>query len=204
MTASLDRLLAEQREKERLQNELSIAQEVQANLFPQANISLPMLELHGACYPAQTVSGDYYDFLLFGDAGLEIALVDISGKGISAALLMATLHSAVRAYRFAGGELVMAGDFAAASRGFSGGENGECGDMFEEPARILALLNRHLYRSTQPEKYATLFLAHYDGASSRLTYSTGGQLPPLLLRADDTVTRLDCGGTVVGLMDNMS
>jgi sigma-B regulation protein RsbU (phosphoserine phosphatase) len=204
MTASLGRLLAEQREKERLQNELSIAQEVQANLFPQANISLPMLELHGACYPAQTVSGDYYDFLLFGDSGLEIALGDISGKGISAALLMATLHSAVRAYRFAGGELVMAGDFAAAGRSFSGGENGECGDMFEEPARILALLNRHLFRSTQPEKYATLFLAHYDGASSRLTYSTGGQLPPLLLRANDTVTRLDCGGTVVGLMDNIS
>ena len=204
MTASLDRLLEEQREKERLQNELSIAQEVQANLFPQANISLPMLELHGACYPAQTVSGDYYDFLLFGDSGLEIALGDISGKGISAALLMATLHSAVRAYRFAGGELVMAGDFADGGRGISGQENGECGDMFEEPARILALLNRHLYRSTQPEKYATLFLAHYDGASSRLTYSTGGQLPPLLLRADDTVTRLDCGGTVVGLIDNMS
>ena len=98
----------------------------------------------------------------------------------------------------------MAGDFAAAGRGFSGRENSDCGDMFEEPARILALLNRHLYRSTQPEKYATLFLAHYDGASSRLTYSTGGQLPPLLLRANDTVTRLDCGGTVVGLIDNMS
>jgi phosphoserine phosphatase RsbU/P len=206
MTASLARLLVEQREKERLQNELSIAQEVQANLFPRSNINLPMLELHGACYPAQTVSGDYYDFLVFGDAGLGIALGDISGKGISAALLMATLHSAVRAYRFAGEELVLEGNIAAAAAAthLAGEVEAQCGEVFEEPGKILALLNRHLYRSTQPEKYATLFLAHYDGAYRRLIYSTGGQLPPLLLRADDTVTRLDCGGTVVGLIDNVS
>jgi sigma-B regulation protein RsbU (phosphoserine phosphatase) len=80
----------------------------------------------------------------------------------------------------------------------------ECGELFEEPSKILALLNRHLYRSTQPEKYATLFLGHYDGLKSRLIYSNGGQLPPFLLRADDSVTRLDCGGTVVGLLNNMS
>lgn len=203
MTASIARLLDEQREKERLQNELSIAQEVQANLFPQSNISLPMLDLHGACYPARTVSGDYYDFLVFGEGGLGLALGDISGKGISAALLMATLHSAVRAYRFAGEERALAGNIAGKDGGIAVAEP-ECGELFEEPAKILALLNRHLYRSTQPEKYATLFLAHYDGASSRLVYSTGGQLPPLLLRADNSVTRLDCGGTVVGLMDNMS
>lgn len=203
MTSSLARLVDEQREKERLQNELSIAQEVQANLFPQASVSLPMLELHGACYPARTVSGDYYDFLLFGDCGLGLALGDISGKGISAALLMATLHSAVRAFRFAGEERVLEGTVAGGT-GYTDGEEVECGEMFEEPARILAMLNRHLYRSTQPEKYATLFLARYDGASQRLVYSTGGHLPPLLLRTDDTVTRLDRGGTVVGLIDNVS
>lgn len=206
MTSSLARLLVEQREKERLQNELSIAQEVQSNLFPRSSISLPMLELHGACYPARTVSGDYYDFLVFGNAGLGIALGDISGKGISAALLMATLHSAVRAYRFAGEELVLEGNLAKAiaATHYSGEEEVEAGETFEQPAKILALLNRHLYRSTQPEKYATLFLAHYDGATRRLIYSNGGQLPPLLLRADDSVTRLDCGGTVVGLIDNVS
>ncbi len=211
MTSSLERLLEEQREKERLQSELAIAQEVQANLFPLANISLPMLELHGACFPARTVSGDYYDFLLSGTNGLGIALGDISGKGISAALLMATLHSAVRAYRFAGEELVTAGNSAlssipySSSLSFAGATaEVECGELFEEPGKILALLNRHLFRSTQPEKYATLFLAHYDGTRNQLIYSTGGQLPPLLLRADDTVARLDCGGTVVGLIDNMS
>lgn len=206
MAASLERLLAEQREKERLQNELAIAQEVQANLFPRGRIALPMLELHGVCLPARTVSGDYYDFLLFGETGLGIALGDISGKGISAALLMATLHSAVRAYRFAGEELVVEGAAAMVNpRTRRTGEHDiECGELFEEPAKILALLNRHLYRSTQPEKYATLFLAHYDGITRRLVYSNGGHLPPLLLRANDTVTRLDRGGCVVGLLDELN
>jgi sigma-B regulation protein RsbU (phosphoserine phosphatase) len=205
MAASITRLLLEQREKERLQNELSIAQEVQANLFPHGRIALPMLEIHGICLPARTVSGDYYDFLLFGNTGLGIALGDISGKGISAALLMATLHSAVRAYRFAGEELVTEGTYALASprTRMVGEQEVECGELFEEPARILSLLNRHLYRSTQPEKYATLFLAHYDGLSRRLVYSNGGHLPPILLRANDTVTRLDRGGCVVGLLDDL-
>ncbi|MBW4043837.1 MAG: SpoIIE family protein phosphatase [Acidobacteria bacterium] len=199
MTSSLERLLAEQREKERMQNELAIAQEVQANLFPQSRVSMPMLDLYGVCYPARSVSGDYYDFLVFRDSALGIALGDISGKGISAALLMATLHSAVRAYRFAGEELV-APNPAKLGAALKSDDN-EGGVLFEDPARVLAMLNRHLYRSTQPEKYATLFLAHYDGNSHQLVYSNGGQLPPLVLRADNSVTRLDCGGTVVGLID---
>jgi sigma-B regulation protein RsbU (phosphoserine phosphatase) len=208
MTASLGRLLQEQREKERLQSELAIAQEVQANLFPRSDVSLPSLELHGVCRPARSVSGDYYDFLLFGDRGLGLAIGDISGKGISAALLMASLHSAVRAYRFAGQELVYDGMRAMASASALdrriGAEEIDCGEWFESPGKVLALLNRHLFRSTQPEKYATLFLAHYDVMGSRLTYANGGQLPPFVLRKDNAVTRLDCGGTVVGLIDNMS
>jgi sigma-B regulation protein RsbU (phosphoserine phosphatase) len=207
MSYSLERLLAEQREKERLQGELVIAQEVQANLFPRSTVSLPMLELHGACYPARTVSGDYYDFLVFGNSGLGLALGDISGKGISAALLMATLHSAVRAYRYAGEDLITAGRIIGAAIDEKVGGNGSNGhgpDPFLEPAKILTQLNRHLYHSTQPEKYATLFLAHYDGATSQLTYSCGGQLPPMILRSDDSVTPLTCGGTVVGLLENVS
>ncbi len=210
MTASLARLLIEQKEKERLQNELSIAQEVQANLFPSGNISLPMLELHGVCKPARSVSGDYYDFLLFGEGRLGIALGDISGKGISAALLMATLHSAVRAYRIAGEEIIHAG-----SSGLMVPERldrlwvdnpqlaKDLVQLFDSPARILLLLNKHLYRSTQMEKYATLFLAHYDGGARTLTYSNGGQLPPLVLGRDGSVKRLDCGGPVVGLLQDV-
>ena len=207
MTASLARLLIEQKEKERLQNELSIAQEVQANLFPSSNISLPMLELHGVCKPAQSVSGDYYDFLLFGNDRLGIALGDISGKGISAALLMATLHSAVRAYRIAGEEIISAGNTGLLVEDHLHrlwAENPQLAkdlvQMFDSPARILLLLNKHLYRSTQIEKYATLFLAHYDGRDQVLTYSNGGQLPPLVLGLDGSIKRMDCGGPVIGLL----
>ncbi len=212
MTGSLQRLLMEQKEKERLQNEISIAQEVQANLFPLKVNDLPTLELHGVCRPARSVSGDYYDFLVFEQertggnghseiTGVGIALGDISGKGISAALLMATLHSAVRAYRLASEELVPA--TANGTAMFSRSEQAGCSELFESPGRILALLNRHLFRSTQPEKYATLFLAHYDAASSRMTYANAGQLPPLVLSRDGAVRRLDRGGTVVGLLDGM-
>jgi sigma-B regulation protein RsbU (phosphoserine phosphatase) len=213
MTGSLQRLLVEQQEKERLQNEISIAQEVQANLFPRQITSLPTLELHGVCRPARSVSGDYYDFLVFHESannghasrketGVGIAIGDISGKGISAALLMATLHSAVRAYRFASEELVFS-ESAVEGLLASRDELGHCDELFQSPGRILSLLNRHLYRSTQPEKYATLFLAHYDARSAMLTYSNAGQLPPLVLGRDGVVRRLDCGGTVVGLMDGM-
>jgi sigma-B regulation protein RsbU (phosphoserine phosphatase) len=77
------------------------------------------------------------------------------------------------------------------------------GKLFELPGRILALLNRHLYRSTQAAKYATLFLAHYDADTAELTYSNAGHLPPFVMGTDRSVRRLDCGGTVVGLMDGM-
>lgn len=208
MTGSLQRLLQEQKEKDRLQSEISIAQEVQANLFPQRVTDLSTLELHGISRPARAVSGDYYDFLPFEDGagmpnGIGIALGDISGKGISAALLMATLHSAVRAYRLASEELFLHGKVGPGMAARPGGRMEAGAELFESPGRILSLLNRHLFRSTQPEKYATLFLAHYEAATARLTYSNGGQLPPLVLRTDGTIRRLDCGGTVVGLMDGM-
>jgi len=214
MTSSLQRLLVEQQEKERLQSEITIAQEVQANLFPHHISNLLDLELHGVCRPARSVSGDYYDFLVFHEeahdghasrreTGVGIALGDISGKGISAALLMATLHSAVRAYRFASEELVYSESTLAALMSDRDATGVDCDELFQSPGRILSLLNRHLYRSTQPEKYATLFLAHYDAASTMLTYSNAGQLPPLVLTSRGAIHRLDQGGTVVGLMDGM-
>ncbi len=196
MTGSLANLLEQQREKERLLSELEIAQEVQNNLFPRNRVDMPRFELHGICKPARTVSGDYYDFILEGESKLCLALGDISGKGISAALLMASLHSAVRAYRLAGDELEVDGTAEV--------EDGEPARTFASPGKLLALLNRHLYASTQPEKYATLFFACYDSATRKLTYSNGGQLPPLVLCADGTVKRLDCGGSVVGLLEGLA
>ena len=196
MSESLERLLEQQREKERMQSELEIAQEVQNNLFPQGQVQMPGLELHGFCKPARTVSGDYYDFLLMGESELCLAMGDISGKGISAALLMASLHSAVRAYRFVGE------DYAVGNGHVQHFMQGAV--SFSSPGKVLSLLNRHLFRSTQAEKYATLFLAHYNTHSRRLVYSNGGQLPPFVLCANGAVRRLACGGSVVGLLDNLS
>ncbi len=200
MSESLVRLLEQQKEKERMEGELEIAQEVQSNLFPSSDVRLEGLELHGLCRPARTVSGDYYDFLVLGDHALCMAIGDISGKGISAALLMAGLHSAVRAFSLGGNE--MFGNKAFKSTG-NGQPAASSMEVFQSPANLMRLLNLHLYSSTQAEKYATLFLANYDVASRVLRYSNGGQLPPLVLRADGSVLRLDKGGTVVGLLDDI-
>jgi phosphoserine phosphatase RsbU/P len=196
MTENLQKLIAEQKEKERLQSELEIAHEVQAQLFPRANVGTSTLQLNGICRPARIVSGDYYDFLSYGPEQVMVAVGDISGKGISAALLMATIHSAVRAYEQE--QLVSVGMAAAY------GTNSRVA-AFEprvappSPAQMLWLLNRHLFQSTQPEKYATLFLGFYDDEKHRLTYANAGHLPPIVLGADGTVRRLETGGTVVGL-----
>src|SRR5712691_11633128 len=205
MTASIERLIIEQKEKQRLENELVIAQEVQAQLFPKEVSQLESLEVHGFCRPARTVSGDYYDFLTVNTDKMILAAGDVSGKGISAALLMATIHSAVRAYSLEGmprlREPVAVGAVAGTGMMMASGlsPSGEA-----SPATLLALLNHQLYESTPLEKYATLFLALYDGASRKLTYSNGGHLPPVIISEDGTLRRLDCGGMVVGLFDNLS
>src|SRR6202021_2890447 len=204
MTASIEKLIQEQKEKQRLENELAIAQEVQNQLFPRPVSGLESLEVHGFCRPARTVSGDYYDFLTASSHKLILAVGDISGKGISAALLMATIHSAVRAYSVESlpqmREPVAVGALAGA-----GGVLATWPEGIEiSPGALLGLLNHQLYESTPPEKYATLFLGIYDGRSHRLTYSNGGHLPPILIRKDGAIRRLEAGGTVVGLFDNMS
>lgn len=203
MTESLEELLREQQEKQRLENEITIAQEVQAQLFPRHIAQLPSLEVHGFCRPARSVSGDYYDFLPLGSERLVLAVGDVSGKGISAALLMATIHSAVRAYSMEGipafrqAQAVGAGP--ALAQKFDGLPGAE-----SSPSILLSLLNHQLYHSTPAEKYATLFLATYDGSSRRLTFSNAGHLPPMLLSETGSVRRLEDGGTVVGLFDDRS
>jgi sigma-B regulation protein RsbU (phosphoserine phosphatase) len=204
MTASIENLIEEQKEKQRLQNELTIAQEVQAQLFPQHISQLASLEVYGFCRPARTVSGDYYDFLTVDSDKIILAVGDVSGKGISAALLMATIHSAVRAYSLEGNPSLslpvavgeMAGPSLALVSRLDGAE--------VSSGAMLSLLNHQLYQSTPSEKYATLFLGVYDGDQRKLTYSNGGHLPPIILAEDGSLRRLDRGGTVIGLFDHRS
>ncbi|MGZ6371360.1 MAG: PP2C family protein-serine/threonine phosphatase, partial [Bdellovibrionota bacterium] len=192
------------KEKQRLENELVIAQEVQAQLFPKEVSQLESLEVHGFCRPARTVSGDYYDFLTLKTDKLILAAGDVSGKGISAALLMATIHSAVRAYSMEGMPLLREAAAVGAAVGSammlaSGVEGVEV-----SPGALLSLLNHQLYESTPQEKYATLFLAVYEGSSRKLTYSNGGHLPPFIISAEGSTRRLEAGGMVVGLFDSLS
>ena len=203
MTASIEKLIEEQKQKQRLENELAIAQEVQEQLFPHHISQLASLEVYGFCRPARTVSGDYYDFLTLGPERLILAVGDISGKGISAALLMATIHSAVRAYSLEGIPLLREAVAVGATAG-SGITAPALQGAEVSAATMLSLLNHQLYESTPAEKYATLFLGIYDGQQRKLTYSNAGHLPPIILGEDGSLRRLECGGTVIGLFNQVN
>ncbi len=164
MMRSVGTLIEEQRQRHRLENELSIAREVQTQLFPHELPSVPGVELAAICRPARMVSGDYYDFIRIGPTRLAIALADISGKGISAALLMASLQAALHS------ELLREGHF-------SPGEE----TLPPNTSEIVAHLNRHLYLSTSDERYATLFFAVYDTETRQLSYTNAGHLPPFYI-----------------------
>ncbi len=206
MIESLQKLLREQKEKQRLENELSIAQEVQAQLFPRQSSELETLELYGVCKPARTVSGDYYDYVPLGPNRVAIAVGDISGKGISAALMMATIHSAVRAYSLERTPALAAASVGSGVHVTANYDNSSFGDgeVDISPAQLCAMLNRQVYHSTPPEKYATMFLGIYDGATRKFSYSNAGHLPPLLLSRTRSLRRLETGGSVIGLFDGLS
>jgi phosphoserine phosphatase RsbU/P len=206
MTGSLAKLIEEQKEKQRLENELSIAYEVQELLFPRQVTDLPTLEVHGLCVPARTVSGDYYDFIPLGSDRLVIAVGDISGKGISAALLMATVHAFVRAYSMEPEMALLPAALAYGAHQDSRRDYRGDGSTESQlaPAMLMTTLNYQLFRSTPAAKYATMFLGCYDCKSRVLTYCNAGHLPPLILRATGEVTRLAVNGTVVGLFSGVT
>jgi phosphoserine phosphatase RsbU/P len=174
MTSSISELIEGQRERQRLENEVEIAREVQQQLFPHTIPSLPGLELAGICRPARVVSGDYYDFIPLDGTRVGIALADISGKGIFAALLMASLQAALR---------------STASLEAGAGS-----------AEIVSRLNKHLFRNTSDDRYATLFYAVYDSQAKTLTYTNAGHLAPFFVERG-SVRSLDQGGTVVGMFE---
>lgn len=178
MTDNLERLLSVEKEKERLQTELEIAREVQGQLYPKQLPPSSGLALTVECDPARMVSGDYYDYQLLTPDQLAFAIGDVAGKGISAALLMATLQSALRAQM---NQYIDAPDDAP--------------DV--SPADLVSKLNKQIYANTAPEKYATFFFGLYDAHSQVLTYTNAGHLPPLLFRHGE-VTQLEINGTVVG------
>ena len=181
MTESIARLIVDSRERQRLESELAIAREVQAQMFPRAVPKLPGLELCGVCRPARAVSGDFYDFVQLGPGRVAFALGDVSGKGISAALVMANLHSIVRTQ-------------LSLLRPADGG-----GEIVFSTSELVSRTNRQLVACTAPEKFATFFFANYDDRSGALAYCNAGHLPPLLVRRGKA-RRLDVNGLIVGIM----
>jgi len=179
MTANIERLLVVAKENERLQNELEIAREVQTQLYPRVTPMLQSMCIEALLSPARMVSGDYYDYQKLDGSRLAIAIGDVAGKGISAALLMATVQSALR---------------TQIRHCLEGSGSGE---LKVSTSQLVSQLNKHLHAHTSPEKFATFYLGVYNEASSLLTYTNAGHLPPILIHEGEAAF-LEVNGTVVG------
>lgn len=165
-------LATEAAQRERANREMEIAREVQERLFPQEIPELPGAKIAGFCRPALGVGGDYYDVIDLGDGRVGLAVGDVSGKGISAALLMASLRASLRGVTLDGPR-----DFA----------------------KLMHKVNRLVYEASASNRYATFFFASYDPLTRRLDCVNAGHNPPVLLRGDETI-RLEADGPVVGLL----
>jgi sigma-B regulation protein RsbU (phosphoserine phosphatase) len=166
------KLIGRVAEQEALKRELDIAREVQAGLLPQKRPAIAGLDYDGSCRMAREVGGDYFDFLDLGSGRLGLALGDIAGKGVSAALLMASLQALLR---------------------------GQAKQLADEPASLVSHINAALAESMDPSKFATFFYAVYDPAARTLTYVNAGHNPPFLLRAGTAmVSRLRPTGLALG------
>lgn len=165
------RLLDVQVEQKRLANELAVASEIQLRLHPAAPPAINGYDLMGVSFPCYEVGGDYFDFIQKRDGRVVIALGDVSGKGTGAALLMSSIHAAVRA---------------------------QCTTRLS-PSEIVTEINQYIYDNTPSNRYVTLFYSELDPRTHQLTYINGGHNSPLLVRASGEVTPLDIGGFPVGI-----
>jgi sigma-B regulation protein RsbU (phosphoserine phosphatase) len=166
----------EMAQREKLNREIEIAREVQERLFPQSLPPIAGIDYFGACRPALGVGGDYYDFLPLANGDLGVAIGDVSGKGIAAALLMASLQASLR-----GQAMMNQGDLAC----------------------LMSNVNQLVFNATPINRYATFFYGQYNRANRVFTYVNAGHNPPIVLRRSRDgvvhVIRLETGGPVVGL-----
>ena len=168
-------LRASRHELARKQAELNFAHQVQQALFPRQFPRDRALEFSGVCVPASGISGDYYDVLDLADGRLVFAIADISGKGISAAILMSNLHAVLRTLAHSG----------------------------LPPAEVCAQLNRHLFDVADGTRFATMFYAEWDCHERRLRYINAGHNAPIYL-SPSGARRLEPGGTPIGMFYEMT
>ncbi|HEY7498996.1 MAG TPA: GAF domain-containing SpoIIE family protein phosphatase [Vicinamibacterales bacterium] len=181
-------IAAEVSQRERMNRELEIAREVQERLFPQDCPPIDGLDYAGACRPALGVGGDYYDFIPLSPTELGIAIGDVSGKGIPAALLMSGLRASLRALQQSQGVAVHE---APGVRAFA---------LDAGLARMMSIINELVYESSSSNRYATFFYGQYDAVTRSLVFVNAGHNPPIVLRRGGEVLRLETGGPVVGLL----
>ena len=155
----------------RVRSDIEIARTVQQRLLGKAGTPIPGLDYAGSCLPMGDIGGDYFDFLDTPDGDLGIALADVSGKGIAAALLMAHVQAALRSRI----------------------------DLAGNPVALVDSINRVFWQSSPVEQYATLCYAVYRPVDRVLTYVNAGHACPVLLRSDGSNDALDSTGTPVGL-----
>jgi sigma-B regulation protein RsbU (phosphoserine phosphatase) len=179
-------LAREATERMQAAQELELARAVQERLFPQQMPRIPAATVAGACRPAQTIGGDYYDVFALGDGRFALAIGDVSGKGTSAALLMAGLRASIRALAL---------------------------DLNLDPAQIMDRMNHLVFEASESNRFATFFLAVYDPATRVMECVNAGHNPPLLLRRAEScetvgsesgcIVRLEADGPVIGLLEGL-
>jgi sigma-B regulation protein RsbU (phosphoserine phosphatase) len=160
-----------------MQIEMATAREVQQGFFPQPAPASGTLDYSARCRQADAVGGDAYDFIPLEDGRIAIMIGDASGKGLAAALMIASVHASVR---------------TAATH------------MPDDPARVLAAVNRQTYATSLVDRYATLFYGVFDPDTLTLSYVNAGHNPPALLRRDGSVEWLEAGGAPAGMFADWS
>jgi serine phosphatase RsbU (regulator of sigma subunit) len=206
MSADIEQLLQERVERERLEREVEIAAEVQARLFPGRVPELLTVELAAECRAARGVAGDYYDYVEIAPGVVALALGDVSGKGVSASLVMSNLQASLRAQTAITAErLSIAARAVAASAGSDGSKvlarvMADAG-LDGAVARKATNISKQLCQSTEANRFATLFLAIYEDRTRTLRYTNAGHNAALLVRRDGTAERLSRGGMMVGAFD---
>lgn len=170
-----ERLFHEFMEKQKMEEQLNLARDIQRHLWPRHLPNLPGYSIIGQSKPALEVGGDYYDFIPLDDGKFAFVIGDVSGKGVGAGLIMATLRATLRT------------QFAQHS----------------DIDKAMQLVNKAVTNDTRPTEFVTMFLAVLDPVTHVLQYVNAGHNPPYIADQDGTLTELKAGGPVVGIMHPM-
>jgi len=169
-----ERLFEQELQKKQLEKELQLALEIQKNLLPDKNPNIENYDIVGCSYPSRHVGGDYFDFIHISSTELLIAIADVSGKGMPAALLMANVQAALKVLS----------------------------PLHFSLKELIERLNSIVYQNTSPDKFVTFFCGILNTKNNNFHYLNAGHNPPILLRKNGSIEYLSEGGIILGISDN--